>query len=126
MSAARTRELLLTLDLHVGHIKRCAGPRSGDRHGSHGIRILVQGLSDFEFHVFNRVKDTKTILVKDDTGCAVVMALVLLAFVFGFGFGVGVHLAGDKGSCRVDEGGKGVLAGLDACVSDGGSKGLVA
>lgn len=118
--------LLLTLDVHFGHIKRRADPRSSDRHGSHGIRVLMEGLSDLEFHVLDGIKDTETVLVKDDAGCAVIMTLVPLALVLGFGFRIGVDLAGDKGGCRINEGPKGVLAGFDACVPDRSGEGFIA
>ena len=86
----------------------------------------MQGLSDLEFQMLDGIKDTETVLVKDDAGCAVIMTLVLLALVLGFGFRIGVDLAGDKGGRSIDEGPKGVLASFDACVSDGGGEGLIA
>lgn len=127
-SATHAGELLLlmTLDVHVSHIKRRADPRSGDRHGSHGIRVLMEGLSDLEFHMLDGIKDTETVLIKNDARCAVIMTLVLLALVLGLGFRIGVDLAGDKGSCSIDEGSKGVLAGFDACVPNGSGEGLIA
>lgn len=124
LRATHSWQILLSVDLHTTHVKSRAHPRRV-WHGGHNVWILMQGLSDLELHMLDRVEDTETILIKDDTRGSVIMTSILLALVHGLCLVIWVDLAGDKGCGRIYKGSKRVLACLDPSVADRGRQGLV-